>query len=69
VTTPRPEERDVHLRVLLDGISLDFAACHTAAVRFIREWRAVRVAADLIVVPGDTTGLPRLPCERLYLQP
>lgn len=54
---------------LMDLHSLDFAACHTAAVRFIREWCAVRAAADLVVVPGDTAGLPRLPCERLYLQP
>ncbi|WP_157172653.1 hypothetical protein [Nocardia exalbida] len=69
MTTPRPEEPDVHLRVLLGDLSLDFAACHTAAVRFIREWRAVRIAADLIVVPGDTAWLPRLPCERLYLHP
>ncbi|MBF6192889.1 hypothetical protein [Nocardia implantans] len=69
MTTPRPEEPDVHLRVLLGGLSLDFAACHTAAVRFIKEWRSVRAAADLIVVPGGTAGLPRLPCERLYLQP
>ncbi|WP_280249546.1 roadblock/LC7 domain-containing protein [Nocardia abscessus] len=41
MTTPRPEEPDVHLRVLLDGMSLEFAACHTAAMRFIQEWRAV----------------------------
>ncbi|BDU02491.1 hypothetical protein IFM12276_55190 [Nocardia sputorum] len=69
MTTPRPEEPDVHLRVLLCGLSLDFAACHTAAMRFIREWCAVRAAADLVVVPGDAAGLPRLPCERLYLPP
>ncbi|MFG3617835.1 hypothetical protein ACW9HR_05140 [Nocardia gipuzkoensis] len=69
MTTPRPEEPDVHLRVLLDGVSLDFAACHTAAMRFIREWRAVRPAADLTVIPGSTIALPRLPCERLYLEP
>ncbi|MGK8520597.1 hypothetical protein ACRS6B_03085 [Nocardia asteroides] len=69
MTTPRPGEPDVHLHVLLDGISLDFAACHTAAMRFIQEWRTVCPAADLTVLPGDTTGLPRLPCERLYSQP
>ncbi|UGT70033.1 hypothetical protein LTT66_07635 [Nocardia gipuzkoensis] len=69
MTTPRPEEPDVHLRVLLDGMSLDFAACHTAAMRFILEWRAVRAAADVTVVPGGALGLPRLPCERLYLEP
>ncbi len=25
----------MHLRVLLDGLSLNFVACHTAALRFI----------------------------------
>jgi hypothetical protein len=69
VTTPRPNEPDVHLRVLLDGMSLDFAACHAAAMRFVQEWRAVRAASDLLVVPGGAAELPRLPCERLYLEP
>jgi hypothetical protein len=67
VTTPRPGEPDVHLRVQLDGLSLDFAACHTAALRFVQEWRALRPSADLTVISGDALGLPRLPCERLYL--
>ncbi|MBF6167431.1 hypothetical protein IU486_22120 [Streptomyces gardneri] len=69
MTTPRPGEPDVHLRVLLDGLSLDFVACHTAAMRFISEWRAGRAAADVTVVPGGALDLPRLPCERLYLDP
>jgi hypothetical protein len=38
-------------------------------MRFVQEWRAVRAASDLLVVPGGAAELPRLPCERLYLEP
>lgn len=69
MTTPRPHEPDVHLRVHLGGVSLDFAACRTAAMRFLREWRTVRAAEDIAVIPGNAIGLARLPCERLYLEP
>lgn len=69
MTSPCPHEPHVHIRVLLGGISLDFAACHTAAMRFMREWCAVRAAADIAVIPGSASGLAGLPCERLYLEP
>ncbi|ONM50604.1 hypothetical protein [Nocardia donostiensis] len=67
-TTPRPGEPDLHLSVFLHGARLDFAACRTAALRFIQEWHA-RQRSPVTVFPGSTEGLTRLPCERLYLEP
>ncbi|MGY4103924.1 hypothetical protein ACW2Q0_30860 [Nocardia sp. R16R-3T] len=68
MTTPRPHDPDVHLRVVLDGVGLDFAACRTAAMQFIKEWRRARPADYIAVIPGSATGLVRLPGERLFLE-
>ncbi|MEU6190274.1 hypothetical protein [Nocardia sp. NPDC047038] len=67
-STPRPGEPDLHLSIFLHGIRLDYAACRTAALRFIAEWHA-REHEPITVIPGPTRGLDRLPCERLYLDP
>ncbi|MBF6163984.1 hypothetical protein IU486_04240 [Streptomyces gardneri] len=67
--SPRPEEPDVHLSVYLHDQRMDFAACLTAAVVFVQEWNTHHRPDAVTVLPGDTTGLPRLPCERLYLEP
>ncbi|WP_170112352.1 hypothetical protein [Nocardia fluminea] len=45
-----------------------FAACLTAALVFVCEF-AARRPGSVTVRPGHCTGLPRLPAERLYLQP
>jgi hypothetical protein len=55
--SPRPEEPDVHLSVFLHGARLDF------------DHQARHHADAMNVIPGDTTGLRRLPCERLFLEP
>jgi hypothetical protein len=48
---------------------MDFTACVTAACLFVQEWRA-RHWDDAVEVSIDETGqYPRLPCERLYLEP
>jgi hypothetical protein len=67
--SPRPEEPDVHLSIFLHGARFDFAACLTAALRFIQDHQARHHADAVDVLPGDTTELPRLPCERLFLDP
>lgn len=67
--SPLPEEPDVHLSVFLHGARFDFAACLTAALLFIQDHQARHHADAVAVIAGDTTGLPRLPCERLFLQP
>lgn len=67
--SPLPSEPDVHLSVFLHGARFDFAACRTAALRFIEDHQARHHADAVYVIPGDATGLPRLPCERLFLGP
>ncbi|CAM4097387.1 hypothetical protein NONI108955_08785 [Nocardia ninae] len=67
--SPHPEEPDVHLRVTLRGESLDFAACLTSALVFVQEQQQRRYIDSVSVIPGATTGLDRLPNERLYEGP
>ncbi|MGW5728258.1 hypothetical protein [Nocardia beijingensis] len=67
--SPRPEEDDVRLSIQFHDLRLEFAACTTAAMRFVQDWRAYHYPDAVTVVPGDPAGLPRLPCERLYSEP
>jgi len=67
--SPHPSEPDVHLSVFLHGARFDFAACVTAALIFVQEHQAQPYADAVTVDLGDTSGLPRLPGERLYLEP
>ncbi|MGK8489878.1 hypothetical protein [Nocardia asiatica] len=69
MTSPRPDEPDVRLSVFLDGMRFDFAACLTAALLFIQEHQAHRYTDAVTVALTDTTGLRRLPNERLFLEP
>ncbi|WP_069166647.1 hypothetical protein [Nocardia altamirensis] len=68
-SSPHPEEPDVHLAVTLRGERLDFAACLTSALFFVEEQRRCHYFDRIDVVLGDTTGLRRLPNERLYEGP
>ncbi|MET8878285.1 hypothetical protein [Nocardia sp. NPDC004604] len=68
-TSPRPSEPDVHLSVFLHGARFDYVACLTAALLFVQEHQAQHYADAVTVDLADTTTLPRLPCERLYLEP
>ncbi len=65
--SPRPEEPDIHLRIFLHGVRMDFVACLTAAFQFAQDWRIHHGPDAVTVVPGSTAGLRRLPNERLYL--
>lgn len=67
--SPRPDEEDVHLHIEFPGVRMDFTACLTAAMIFVQDWRAHRGHESLTVIPGATDDLPRLPNERLYLEP
>ncbi|MGQ4619255.1 hypothetical protein [Nocardia sp. R7R-8] len=64
--SPHPEQPDVRLAVVIDGHRLDFAACLTSALWFLQEQYQRRFVDSVEVIPGDTTGLRRLPNERLY---
>lgn len=66
--SPRPNEPDIRLGVELAGVRVDFAACLTAALVFVCDV-AARRPGTVAVHPGLCAGLPRLPNERLFLQP
>ncbi|WP_327150351.1 hypothetical protein [Nocardia sp. NBC_01329] len=58
---------DVRLTVFLHGLRLDYRAHRTAAERFLQEWTAHHGTHTAAVLREDPAGLPRLPCEGLYL--
>ncbi|GAA5059068.1 hypothetical protein [Nocardia callitridis] len=66
--SPRPDETDVRLHVDIHGTPFDYAACESAAREFVLDHHARHYLDDAIITPDDTNGLPRLPCERLYLE-
>lgn len=65
---PAPQE-DVHLRLCLGEVRLDYRVQWRAARNFIRDWRARNRATIEIIVDcaEECHLLPRLPCERLFL--
>jgi hypothetical protein len=67
--SPLPNEQDVHLSVFLHGTRFDFVACLSAALLFVEEHRAQHYADAVTMDLGDTSGFPRLPNERLFLEP
>ncbi|MFE9575088.1 hypothetical protein ACFYO1_01765 [Nocardia sp. NPDC006044] len=67
--SPKPLEADLRVLVYLRGTRMDFAACASAAGTFIREARVSDSYDSVRVLKADTSGLPRLPCEKLYLGP
>ncbi|MEU6830302.1 hypothetical protein ABZ894_16780 [Nocardia beijingensis] len=69
MTSPRPDEPDVRLSIFLHGMRFDFVACLTAALLFLQEHQTRRYTDAVTVAITDTSGLRRLPNERLYLEP
>lgn len=67
--SPKPAEADICVQVSLRGIRMEFAACATAARTFIQESRTTDHYDSVRASASDTAGLPRLPCEQLYLGP
>ncbi|MBF6332346.1 hypothetical protein [Nocardia transvalensis] len=57
------------MSVSLHGMRFDFAACVSAATVFVQDWRAKHWPDAVNVITDDPHGLPRLPNERLYLEP
>ncbi|MET7771967.1 hypothetical protein [Nocardia sp. NPDC005366] len=61
---------DVHLRIWLGGEAFDYAATMAAVRNLIcdwthRPWFTIELLRDTL----EDGSLPRLPCERLYLEP
>jgi hypothetical protein len=62
---------DVHVRIWLDGMGLDYLATAAAVRNLIDDWKR-KYWCTVELVPGpieDGRMLPRLPCERLFLGP
>ncbi|MEU1958747.1 hypothetical protein [Nocardia sp. NPDC019255] len=68
MASPLPDEPDVHLIVRLRGYQLHYAACLTAALIFVQDEDIRRCTDAVRVAKGATDRLPRLPCERLYVE-
>ncbi|WP_329406918.1 DoxX family protein [Nocardia vinacea] len=73
---PRPKKDgtppvgDVHLRIWLSGVAFDYAATAAAAHNLILDWMRSRwYTIELIRDVIEDRRLPRLPCERLFLEP
>lgn len=66
-TSPYPLDTDVYLTVFLRGLCLEYRAHPAAANLFLNEWIARYGAHTAALRPENPAGLPRLPCERLYL--
>ncbi|MEV0358005.1 hypothetical protein AB0H71_18310 [Nocardia sp. NPDC050697] len=67
--SPLPDEPDVRLSISLHGTWFDFAACTTAALLFVQEHEQRHYVEAVSVAASGTADLPRLPNERLYLEP
>lgn len=67
--SPLPNEPDVHLSIVLRGMRFDFAACITAALLFIQDHQQRRYVEAVGVSAIGADELPRLPNERLYIEP
>lgn len=73
-TSPRPDEPDVHVRLVWDGagdpLVLDYRACVSAATAFLADWtRSHSPQLRLLLVDDDPAGLPRMKCEYLWSSP
>ncbi|MFI5781225.1 hypothetical protein [Nocardia sp. NPDC051570] len=65
------DPEDVHLRVRLGGTVVDYRANAVAAWHFIHDWSEKRCEPiEVIDEASDALeGLPRLPCESLFIGP
>ncbi|MGW5105921.1 hypothetical protein [Nocardia sp. NPDC004123] len=61
----------MHLRVRLGGLIFDYRATVSAARNFIQDWRQTHFETIELVLDTieQCRKLPRLPCERLFLDP
>ncbi|MEV0357674.1 hypothetical protein AB0H71_16610 [Nocardia sp. NPDC050697] len=59
----------MRLSVVMHGTQFDFAACLTAALLFVQEHQQRHYVEAVNVAAFGANELPRLPNERLYLEP
>ncbi|MEU2256856.1 hypothetical protein [Nocardia xishanensis] len=65
----RPPVGDVHLRIWLADVAVDYTASVSAVFGLIRDWRQKQWCTfELIQHAIEDRRLPRLPYERLFLR-
>ncbi len=65
-----PPEGDVHLRIWLSDVVLDYVAASNAVSNLIHDWtRRHWFTIELILNAIENCRPPRLPCECLFLGP
>ncbi|WP_280244416.1 hypothetical protein [Nocardia abscessus] len=68
MSSPLPDEPDVHLIVRMRGYQPHYAACLTAALVFIQD-NGIRHCTDAVsVASGGADQLPRSLCEQPYVE-
>lgn len=58
---------DVRVRIWLSGRAFDYVIAAAAVGNLIADWKRQRWCAEIELFSAPTSGVPRIPCERLYL--
>lgn len=58
---------DVRVRIWLSGRVFEYVIAAAAVGSLIADWKRQRWCGAIELSPAPTSGVPRIPCERLYL--
>ncbi len=58
---------DVRVRIRLFGCAFEYVIAAAAVGNLIADWKRQRWCGAIELSPAPTSGVPRIPCERLYL--
>ncbi|MEU1957139.1 hypothetical protein [Nocardia rhamnosiphila] len=61
------ESVDVHVRIRLSGYAFDYVIAAAGVGNLIADWKRQRWCGAIELFSAPTSGVPRIPCERLYL--
>lgn len=64
----RPEyNADVHVRIWLSGRAFEYLIAVAGVGNLVADWKRQRWCGAIEFFAAPTSGVPRIPCERLYL--
>lgn len=58
---------DVRVRIWLSGRAFEYVIAAAAVGNLIADWKRQRWCGAIELSAAPTSGVPRIPCERLYL--
>ncbi|MFD4407491.1 hypothetical protein ACFWPH_32460 [Nocardia sp. NPDC058499] len=58
---------DVRVRIWLSGRAFEYAIAAAAVGNLVADWKRQRWCGAIEFFSAPTSGVPRIPCERLYL--